>query len=334
MPQAMPFRARITGTGGYAPPHVFTNDDMAKVVDTNDEWIRTRTGIVTRQRVAYEGEMSTADMAEHAAKKAIEAAGISADEIDMIIVGTVTPDYRCPSTAAILQHKLGAYGACGFDVGAACAGSMHAMAVAERFVVSGAYKKILVVGAETLSIITNWTDRSTCVLFGDAAAAVVLEPGPLDGPGFLDHRLYLDGRLWEAIHQPAGGSRQPVTAELLAEHKDRLFMNGREVYKYAVRALPKAAEEILSANGLSTDDVKWVVAHQANMRIIEAVADRLNLPLDRWIINIDRYGNTSSASTLMTYDEGVRDGRIQPGDLVLMMSIGAGLTWASALYRA
>lgn len=333
MKSALPYRARITGTGGFAPDNVVTNDDMAKIVDTNDEWIRTRTGIVTRRLVPREGEMSTADMAEHAAKKALEAAGLSPEDLDMIVFGTVTPDFRCPSAASILQHKLGAYRACGFDIGAACAGSMHALAVAERFVVTGAQRRVLVVGGETLSTITNWTDRSTCVLFGDAAAAVILEPGEPDGPGFIDQQLYLDGRMWDAIYIPTGGSRKPCTPEDVAEHKDRLFMNGREVYKYAVRALPKAAEDILQKNGFSTDDVSWVVAHQANMRIIEAAAERLKLPLDRWIINIDRYGNTSSASTLMTYDEGIRDGRIQPGDLVLMLSIGAGLTWASALYR-
>lgn len=334
MSKSKPLRACIVGSGSYAPPHVYTNDDMSKLVDTNDEWIRTRTGIVTRHRVAYEGEMTTSEMAEHASRKALEAAGLQAEDIDLIVVGTVTPDYRCPSAAALLQHRLGAYQAAGFDVGAACAGSMHALAVAERFLLSGGIKRALVVGAETLSTITNWTDRTTCVLFGDAAAAVILEAGPAEGPGFIDQKLYLDGRMAEAIRQPAGGSKTPLTPEGLAQHADRLEMNGREVYKFAVRALPKAAEDILANNGLSSSDVKWVVAHQANMRIIEAVSERVGLPLDRWIINIDRYGNTSSASTLMTYDEGVRDGRIQSGDLILMLSIGAGLTWASALYRA
>lgn len=334
MPLSLPYRARITGSGGYAPPRVVTNEDMAKLVDTSDEWIRTRTGIKTRHLLDYEGQMGTADMGEHAARQALEAAGVKAEELDMIVVATVTPDLRLPSTAALLQHRLGAVNASGFDVAAACAGSIYGLSIAERFVASGAARKVLVVGGETMTTITNWSDRGTCVLMGDAAGALVLEQGPADGGGFLDVQLHLDGSQWESIHIPAGGSKRPFKPEDLAEKRDRMVMNGREVYKFAVRALPKVAEELLERNGFTSDDVVHVVAHQANMRILEAVADRLKLPLDRWVVNIDRYGNTSSASALMTFDEATRDGRIQKGDLVLMLAIGAGLAWGGALYRA
>jgi 3-oxoacyl-[acyl-carrier-protein] synthase III len=331
---SLPFRARIAGTGGYAPPRVVTNEELAKTVDTSDEWITSRTGIKTRHLLDYEGQMGTADMGEHAARRALEAAGMAADELDLIIVATVTPDMRLPSTAALLQHRLGATRAAGFDVAAACAGSLFALSIAERFVASGSHKKALVVGGETMTTITNWSDRGTCVLMGDAAGAMVLVGGPSDGPGFVDCQLHLDGSQWEAIHIPKGGSKSPLTAQDILEKQDRMVMNGREVYKFAVRALPKAAEDILARNGLSTGDVTHVVSHQANMRILEAVSERLSIPLERWVINIDRYGNTSSASSLMTFDEGLREGRIQPGDLVLMLSIGAGLAWGSALYRA
>lgn len=334
MAAPLPFRARITGTGGYAPPRVVTNDELAKTVDTSDEWISSRTGIKTRHLLDYEGQMGTADMGEHAARRALEAAGVDPAELDLIVVATVTPDMRLPSTAALLQHRLGATKAAGFDVAAACAGSLYALSIAERFVASGSHKKVLVVGGETMTAITNWSDRGTCVLMGDAAGAMVLEQGSSDGAGFLDTQLYLDGSQWDAIHIPKGGSKGPLTAEDIAEKRDRMVMNGREVYKFAVRALPKAAEDILERNGLTTADVKHVVAHQANLRILEAVSERLAIPLERWVLNIERYGNTSSASSLIAFDEARREGRIQPGELVLLLAIGAGLAWGSALYRA
>jgi 3-oxoacyl-[acyl-carrier-protein] synthase-3 len=334
MPAALPYRARITGTGGWAPPRVVTNDEMAQLVDTSDEWIQTRTGIKTRHLLDYEGQMGTGDMGYEAALQALESSNTKPEDLDMIVVATVTPDMRLPSTAALLQHRLGAYNAFGFDVAAACAGSLYGLSIAERYVASGAAKKVLVVGGETMTVITNWTDRGTCVLMGDAAGAMVVEQSEADGAGFLDTQLYLDGRMWEAIHIPKGGSKAPFDASDLEEKRDRMVMDGRNVYKFAVRALPKAAEEVLERNGLTSDDVKHVVAHQANMRILEAVSDRLKVPMDRWIVNIDRYGNTSSASALMTFDEAKRDGRIQDGDLVLMVAIGAGLAWGAALYRA
>lgn len=330
----MAFRSRITGTGGFAPPRVVTNDEMAKLVDTNDQWIQERSGIKTRRLVDFEGAMSTGDMAEHAAKAALERAGITALDLDLIIVGTVTPDMRVPSCACIVQQRLGAKNAAAFDVLAACAGSMFALSVADKFIRTGTAKRILVIGGETLSVITNWTDRGTCVLFGDAAGAFVVEAAPEDGPGLVDTAIYSDGNTWQHLYIPAGGSKQPLTPQLLAERKDRLIMNGREVYKIAVRSLVDAAEKILAKNGLTAADVGLVVAHQANLRIIEAVAQRVDIPLDRFVINIDRYGNTSSASALITFDEAARDGRMKPGTNVLMLAIGAGMCWAAALYRA
>lgn len=326
-------RARVIGTGGWAPERVVTNDDMSKLVDTNDEWIVQRTGIKTRHLIAYEGEYTTADMGEKAARIALEAAGVDPKDLDLIIVGTVTPDMRCPSCAVIVQEKLGAKNAAAFDVSAACAGSLFALSVAEKFIKSGAAKKVLVIGGETLSTITNWKDRNTCVLFGDAAGAFVLDAGPADGAGLIDIAIYSDGTTWSYIHIPEGGSKKPMTKEGVDTAQDRLVMNGREVYKFAVRALVDASKKILEKNGFTTKDVALVVAHQANLRIIEAIGERLEVPLSDFVINIDRYGNTSSASVLVTFDEARRAGRLKSGDLVLMVAIGAGMCWSSALYR-
>jgi len=334
----LPFRTRIIGTGGWAPPRVVTNDEMKQYVDTNDEWIVQRTGIKTRRLIDFEGQLTTSDMAEHAARAALESAGLTAEDLDLIIVGTVTPDMKCPSAAVVLQHKLGAKNAFAFDIAAACAGSGYALSVADKFITSGGAKRALVIGGETLSTITNWTDRNTCVLFGDAAGAFIVEGIPtagseVDGPGLIDIDLYSDGATWQHIWIPAGGSKKPMTEQDVIDKQDRLIMNGREVYKFAVRALTAAAEKILADNGFTTADVSLVCAHQANLRIIEAISERTNIGLDRFVINIDRYGNTSSASLPITFDEARRDGRMKPGDLVLMMSIGAGMTWMAGLYR-
>jgi 3-oxoacyl-[acyl-carrier-protein] synthase-3 len=274
-------------------------------------------------------------MSLHAAKAALESAGVDPEELDLIIVGTVTPDLRLPSAAILLQNALGAKKAAAFDVVAACAGSAYALSVADKFIQSGAAKKALVLGAETLSTITNWTDRNTCVLFGDAAGAFIVDavPSSEPGKGLIDIDIYSDGTTWQHIWIPEGGSRKPMTPEGVANHQDRLIMNGREVYKFAVRSLVEAAKKVLDDNGLTTADVDLVCAHQANLRIIEAIAERTAIPLDKFVINIDRYGNTSSASLPITFDEAHRDGRMKPGALVLMMAIGAGMTWSAGLYR-
>ena len=327
-------RARIIGSGAFAPPRVVSNAEMAKLVDTSDEWIRTRTGIRERRLIDHEGHMASSEMAEPAARKALERAGVSAADLDMIVVGTVTPDLRLPSVACLLQNKLGAKKASAMDVVAACAGSLYALTVVDKFIQTGAAKTALVIGVETMTSITNWTDRNTCVLFGDAAGALVVQAGDASGPGVIDSAIYADGNAWEHLYIPAGGSKRRMTQELLDAQQDRIVMNGREVYKIAVRSLTDAAEKILAKNGFSAGDVKLVVAHQANIRIIEAVAERVKIPLEKFVINIDRFGNTSSASALVTFDEAARDGRMKAGDLVLMLAIGAGMTWSAVLYRA
>ena len=325
-------RARIIGSGGFAPARVVTNDDIAKLIDTNDEWIVSRTGIRERRLIEREGSMTTVDMAEQASFAALERAGIAAADLDMIVVGTVTPDLRLPSAACLLQERLGATRASAFDVVAACAGSLYGISIVDQFIRTGASKRALVVGAETMTSITNWSDRNTCVLFGDAAGAVVLEGSEREG--IIDSAMYADGTGWRHLQIRAGGSRASMTPELLAEKADRITMNGREVYKIAVRALVDAAEKILEKNGFRAEDVDVVIAHQANLRIIEAVGERLGISLDRFVVNIDRYGNTSSASALVTFDEAARAGRMRPGDLVLMLAIGAGMCWSAVLYRA
>jgi len=338
MAYELPFRARIIGSGSFIPPRVVTNDELEKIVDTSDEWIRTRTGIRERHIVSevigdHTGAMGTADMAERACKEALEMAKVKPSEIDMVVVATITPDLRLPSVAALLQARLGLTNASGFDVVAACAGSLYALSIADKFITTGAAKRVLVVGGETLSSVTNWRDRNTCVLFGDAAGAFVVEAAPREGEGFVDSQLYMDGTHWDTIHIPAGGSKRMLTPQLLEQRADRIIMNGRETYKFAVRALTEAAEAILKRNRMTASDIHHVVAHQANLRIIEAVAERLAVPLDRFVINIDRYGNTSSASVLLTFDEARRGGRMKGGENVLMLAIGAGMVWASGLYR-
>lgn len=321
--------ARILGTGHYAPERVVTNDELSKTVDTSDAWIFPRTGI--RQRhLAAEGETSS-DMATKAAQEALKMAGKTPEEVDLLIITTVTPDQKLPSCAAFVQKKLGAVNAGAFDLVAACAGSIYGLSVATQFVRTGAAKCVVVVGVELLSSILDWEDRNTCVLFGDAAGAMVI--GPSEEPSILYSKMYMDGSLTEILKIPGGGSVHPPSHQAVDDKLHLVKMNGREVYKVAVRNLVDSLKEALRASDLTVEDVNWVTAHQANIRIIETVMDRLEIPREKAILNIDRYGNTSSASVPMTLDEGVRDGRIQKGDLVAMVAIGAGIAWGAALVR-
>lgn len=319
--------SRIAGTGSYLPEKVVTNDDLSKVVDTSDEWILSRTGIRER-RVAAEGQ-TTSDMGYQAALRAIEAAGISAEEIDLIVVGTTTPDVVFPSAACLIQQKLGIAGCAAFDVNAACSGFVFALTVADKFVRSGAARTVLVVGAETLTRIVDWNDRTTCVLFGDGAGAVVLKAD--SETGILSTHLHADGSKRDLLCCPAG-----VSSGFDASQPNggvRILMAGNEVFKHAVKALDSVVDEALEANGLDKAALDWLIPHQANLRIIEATAKRLDMPMDRVIVTVDRHGNTSAASVPLALDEAVRSGRVQRGQLLLLEAFGGGFTWGSALLR-
>jgi 3-oxoacyl-[acyl-carrier-protein] synthase-3 len=319
--------SRIVGTGSYLPEKVLTNADLEKIVETTDEWIRERTGI--RQRhVAAEGQ-TTSDLAVEAAKRAMDAAGVTAAEIDLLIVGTTTPDIIFPSTACLVQHRIGANGCAAFDVNAACSGFMFALSTADKFVRSGASKCALVIGAETLTRMLDWSDRGTCVLFGDGAGAVVLKPSS-EG-GILSTHLHADGAHKELLYNPVG-----VSAGFKLDEKNagvRVMMTGNEVFKVAVKTLDAVVEETLEANQLDKHAIDWLVPHQANLRIISATAKRLDMPMERVVVTVDRHGNTSSASVPLALDHAVRSGMIQPGQLVLMEAFGGGFTWGSALVR-
>ncbi|MBE2291099.1 MAG: ketoacyl-ACP synthase III, partial [Xanthomonadaceae bacterium] len=308
--------SRIAGTGSYLPEKVVTNDDLAKVVDTSDEWIRTRTGIRERH-VAAEGQ-TTSDMGHRAALKAIEAAGIDPAEIDLIVVGTTTPDYIFPSTACLIQQKLGIAGCAAFDVNAACSGFLFGFSVADNFIRAGVAKTVLVVGAETLTRIVDWTDRTTCVLFGDGAGAVVLKADTQ--AGILSTHLHADGAKRDLLCCPVGVAAGFDNS--LPNAGVRITMAGNEVFKHAVKALDSVVDETLEANGLDKADLDWLIPHQANLRIIEATAKRLDMPMDRVIVTVDRHGNTSSASVPLALDEAVRSGRVQRGQLLLLEAFG------------
>ncbi|KGM57533.1 3-oxoacyl-ACP synthase [Lysobacter arseniciresistens ZS79] len=319
--------SRIAGTGSYLPEKVLTNDDLSKIVDTSDEWIAARTGIRERH-VAAEGE-TTGDLAYHAAVRAMEAAGVTASELDLIVLGTTTPDLIFPSTACLLQHRLGANGCPAFDVNAACSGFIYALTVADKFIRSGAAKTVLVVGAETLTRMLDWNDRSTCVLFGDGAGAVVLKA---DGDtGILSTHMHADGGKKELLWNPVGVSVGFKPGEHNAGVK--VLMTGNEVFKHAVKALDAVVEEALEANGLGRHDIDWLIPHQANLRIIEATAKRLEMPMERVVVTVDKHGNTSSGSVPLALDAAVRSGKVQRGQLVLLEAFGGGFTWGSALLR-
>jgi len=323
--------SRIAGTGHYGPERVLTNRDLEQMVDTSDEWIVERTGI--RQRhIAAEGEASS-DMAAHAARAALQAAGIEASELDLIIVATISPDAPLPSTAVLVQQKIGARNDCpAFDIAAACAGFIYGLSIADRFIASGSARHVLVVGVELLSRVINWKDRTTCVLFGDGAGAAIVT-APEGERGLLSTHIYADGSQAAALRIPAGGSAQPASHATVDAGQHYVHMSGQDVFKYAVRALTSASLTALEANEIDKEQVAWVVPHQANLRIIEAVSKRVGIGLERFVLNIERFGNTSSASIPIALDEAIRVGKIKPGDLVLMCALGAGFAWGSALIR-
>jgi len=323
-------RARITGTGSAVPDKVLTNLDLEKMVDTTDEWITTRTGIKER-RIAAEGEY-TSTFATRAAEKALEMAGVKAEELDLIIVATITADFPFPATACLVQNNIKAVNAAAFDVSAACSGFIYGLSMADKFIRTGSAKKVLVIGAEVLSRIVDWTDRNTCLLFGDGAGAVVVEACAGDY-GILSSHIHSDGSYWELLYQPGCGSRNPPVQKTLDDKLIYMVMEGNEVFKLAVRAMEDVANEALAANGMSTADIDLFIPHQANRRIIDAIGKRLDLTEKQVFINLDRYGNTSAASIPLALDEAIHASRIKEGDIVLFDAFGGGLTWGSVLLR-
>ncbi len=314
----------------YVPKKVLTNFDLEKMVDTSDEWIRERTGIRER-RIAAEDEAAS-DLALKASREALKSAGLKAKNLDLIIVATVSGDMPLPSTACILQHKLGAKKAAAFDVNAACSGFIYALSSADAYIRAGVHRKVLVVGSEVLSRITDWKDRGTCVLLGDGAGAVVLEATDGDR-GILSVKLNADGSMWDLLHIPAGGSRMPASEETVKKGLHFMKMRGNETFKVAVRTLERLVVSTLKENGLKPENISLLIPHQANHRIISATAKRLKLGLDKVMLNLDRYGNTSAASIPIALDEAVRTGRIKERDYIILEAFGGGLTWASALIR-
>ncbi|MDP3919601.1 MAG: beta-ketoacyl-ACP synthase III [Candidatus Omnitrophota bacterium] len=322
-----PYRACITGLGSYLPEKVLSNFDLEKMVETTDEWIRSRTGI--RERHIAEKGTSSSDLGVNAARQAIKNAGLTVSDIELIIVATITPDMLFPSTACMIQHKLGAE--CGaFDMAAACAGFPYATAVADAFIRSGIHKHILVVGAEVLSGFIDWSDRATCVLFGDGAGAAVVSRSEDEG-GIIASYLGSDGAQADILKIPGGGSAHPTTNETVADRMHYLKMEGSEVFKVAVRTMDAAVREVIKRGGIQLDQVDWVIPHQANMRILTAVGERLKISMDKVVVNVERYGNMSSASTVVALHEAVADGKVKKGDYVVLVAFGGGLTWAATL---
>jgi 3-oxoacyl-[acyl-carrier-protein] synthase III len=324
-------RARIIGVGSYAPSRILTNQELEKMVDTSDEWIVQRTGIRER-RIVDEGE-GPSDLAVRAARQAMDRAQVAPDEIDFIVVGTTAGDMHFPTTANLVQHKLGCRNAGSVDVYAACAGSVYSLSIGAQYVQTGKYRTVLCIGAECLSRITDFTDRGTCILLADAAGAAVLRPSPEDGAGIIDADLYSDGRYGDLLIQPAGGSLRPATHETVDQRLHFARMKGNEVFKVAVRMFGDCAERILKNNGFTAADLDLFVPHQANLRIIEAAVKRLRVPMERVMVNVDRYGNTGAASVYVAMAEALEAGRIKPNDLVLLAAFGGGFTWGAVLLR-
>ena len=323
-------RSVILGTGSELPSKVITNAELERLVDTTDEWITTRTGIKER-RILEEGR-GNADMAYRASIRALKDAGLDARDLEAIIVGTVTPDYPFPSSACVLEHMLGARRVFSFDVNAACSGFLNALAVADSFIRTGMIRNALVVGSDALSRLLNWQDRATCILFGDGAGAVVVGAGD-GGRGILSTKLRTDGSYVKTLYVPAGGSVKPASVESVKRNEHTITMNGKEVFKVAVRSMEEISREALKAAEVDIEDVALVVPHQANLRIISALAKRLGVPMSKVMVNLDRYGNTSAASVPVALDEARREGRIRPGDIVLLNAFGAGFAWGAAVIR-
>lgn len=323
-------KARILSTGSYVPERVLTNHDLEKMVETSDEWITERTGI--KERRIANSEQATSDLAYNAGLKALEAANLDPKDIDLIIVATVTPDMLTPSAACLVQMKLGAKNAFAFDINAACSGFIYALAVAEKFIRVGASKKAMVIGAETLSRFTDWTDRTTCVLLADGAGAVIVEPSN-DDSGIVLIDIFSDGTMWDFIHMPAGGSKMPVNEEAIKQRLNYIKMRGNDTFKVAVRTLEDVVDLTLKKGGIQPEQLSLLVPHQANIRIIQAMAQRLKLPMEKVMVNIHKYGNTSAASIPIALDEAVKEGRINRGDYIMLAAFGAGLTWGAALIK-
>jgi len=318
----------LIGTGSYAPEEILTNYDLEKMVDTSDEWIRRRTGMVER-RIADKNTASS-DLGIQASLKAIEMAGVNTKEIELIVVPTVTPDMLFPSTACFIQKGIGATKAAAFDLSAGCSGFLYGLVIADQFIKSGRYKTVLVIAAETLSKITDWTDRSTCVLFGDAAGAAILRATDED-KGIISSYLAADGRYsdYRLLGVPGGGSRHPATHETVDQRLHYIKMRGRRLFKLGVKAMAEAGLRALEAGNITLDDVALCIPHQANKRIIDAVGEYMGLPEEKMFVNVDKYGNTSSATMAVALDEAIRTGRVRPGDIVLIVAFGSGLTWAA-----
>ena len=320
----------ITALGCYTPPGLLTNQDLEKMVETNNEWILERTGI--RERHIASPDMATSDMAYEAAKITLDKRGVNPKEIDAIIVCTVTPDMMFPSTACLVQHKLGAKGAWGFDLIAACSGFLYGLTTAAHLVQAGSHKKVLVIGADTMSRIIDYTDRATCVLFGDGAGAMLIEPGN-DGEGFIGFLNEIDGSGGDYLKMPAGGSRMPSSVETVEKRLHYVKQDGAQVFKYAVRKMHEICRDLIAQSGLTPADVKLMVPHQANRRIITAAAERLGIGCDRVIIDIDRYGNTTAATIPLATQDAIEQGMLQKGDIVLFAAVGAGFTVGANLWR-
>ena len=324
-------RAKIGALGTYVPPKVLTNADFEKIVETSDKWIVDRVGI--RERHVVEKGVATSDMAVEAAKRCLAERGIPSTELEAIIVATVTPDMLFPATACLVQDKLGAKGAWGFDLSAACSGFVYALQMGAKLVESGAHSKVLVIGSDTMSSILDYTDRSTCILFGDGAGAVLLEPAEEDETGLIDYLHEIDGSGGASLCMPAGGSLHPPTAETVANKMHYVHQDGQAVYKYAVRKMVETSENLLARNGLKVPDLKRFIPHQANKRIIMAAAERLGLTEDQIVINIDRFGNTTAATIPLAMQTAREQGRLSKGDVVLIASVGAGFTVGASLLR-